>query len=651
MAGIFLLGSPPSYIGSGNLKPGAMSFWSVTRAYNAAYATALGPAVDLVDQAGANQTTINFLATGSINVAAINAWVAANSVTAILVKKLYDQVGGFHCSQATAANMPILRLSHEALGNSAIPSMEFLTSANQMLVSGATGLNSATGTMSVIARQSSIVNTYAGINYGGIMQMSGSGPGLGFAPSNGVTVCQGSLPQVRCYNEHFQSIQGVFNGASSIAYVNDVSRPMPTTSGTTALGSPFTIGKLFGSYALTGHICEIRFDTSLWSAGDIASDYASQSAYYFNRVVHEGFVAGRNRYWPDPDNVNGYAQSRTAHFATDNITALRTVMSVPGGGNPTITQSVEYPAGVFTQIKWLSASSITTGNSGPSICSDYAAVTIPNGSQFWVRTYYADAAAFHYHVNNRLNSFLGEAMEFSTSPLTDKTMSGTIVNAGGNTAIMPPHGIVGLTSNVSVAIVGDSIAAGLSDTSEDTSASASGYNGVFGYVTRMINAQGKTFANFAVSSNTAQNAIVTPLFGFGSHLVCELGVNDLYNSRTSVQLITDLQALIAQPRPGQKVIQATITPETTGSWGSLVAQTIKSGNTERVTFNTAVRGGTTGLPITGIIDTASMAEDSLNSGKWAVSPAPPYTNDGIHPNTAGHALIVAGATLPTLTWP
>lgn len=111
-----------AYTGPGDIIPGAV-FWTGLRGYNAAYSTGANPAVDIVDQAGNNPVTINILADGTLDIATINAWVAAHSVTAILISKLYDQSGnGNHFVQATNADRPTLKLG--SIGTNNRPSIQ-----------------------------------------------------------------------------------------------------------------------------------------------------------------------------------------------------------------------------------------------------------------------------------------------------------------------------------------------------------------------------------------------------------------------------------------------------------------------------------------------------------------------------------------------
>ena len=166
------------------------------------------------------------------------------------------------------------------------------------------------------------------------------------------------------------------------------------------------------------------------------------------------------------------------------------------------------------------------------------------------------------------------------------------------------------------------------------------------------------FVNLSVSGETAQgwtsdatarDAIIQK----GSHLICELGFNDIYvGSRSAAQLTSDLGTLYALARSGQKVFQTTITPTSGGSWGSLGTQTPNSNNSVRVTFNTAVRGAPgTFSTINGYYDAAAAWESSFNSGLWVVTPSGPYTVDGVHGNANGYLLVPTGYFINPVVWP
>lgn len=123
-------GGATGYQGPGDVVSGALIWGSTARAYNAAYATGSNPAMTLVDQAGANSITINILSTGFVDIASINAWVTANSVTTIKVTKIFDQTGNTAgWSNATLSTMPTLTLNAQ----NGLPGFTSTSAANTLL--------------------------------------------------------------------------------------------------------------------------------------------------------------------------------------------------------------------------------------------------------------------------------------------------------------------------------------------------------------------------------------------------------------------------------------------------------------------------------------------------------------------------------------
>lgn len=645
-------GAGVAFSGPGDVKSGFFAWWSVTRGYSAAYASpGNNPAMDLVDQAGANQLTVNVKSTGLTDTAAITAWVAANSVTTIRVKKLWDQTGGgFHMTQATVANMPILLLQTPALGN-AFCSMDFRTDRSQSMTSGATGLSASTGTFTSFSMRNGLPDTFMGI-----LQAGSHGIGYYSQPSQ-YMMLTGSFSHGFQNDFAFQPIQWVYNGGSSFAYVNGISQSLTPAVNTPALGSPFALGKINGGFPPTGNICEVGFHASVLSTPECAAIDANQNAFYFNGVTaYEGLVASRARPLTSSlDATNLWAMVRSAHVAGENLSAIRVLfqnrsITTTISGAATIKASIEYPAGTFTQILFAGSATGTVPGSGSSsfsyLAADYATVSIPAGATFWVRSLYNNAGGLFY--NSWQNTFLGEAAILSPTSLTDQTMSGTITNS--NAISLPPIAILGVTINPSAVIFGDSITFGQGDT-EDSSASATGFDAKVGVVARSMGAV--PFVNTGLSGGTiTTNGPQNPfLISKASHVICEYGTNDFFiSSQTSAQVIAAIQAVAKYRRPRQKLWQTTTTPQTTGSWSTLPAQTTKAGESNRVTFNTALRaGGISGID--GYADVASALESSLNSGLWTVVPSPPYTGDGVHPFTVGYAKVQAATVYPTISWP
>jgi hypothetical protein len=88
--------------------------------------------------------------------------------------------------------------------------------------------------------------------------------------------------------------------------------------------------------------------------------------------------------------------------------------------------------------------------------------------------------------------------------------------------------------------------------------------------------------------------------------------------------------------PGQKICQTTSTPRTssTDNWVTVANQTAIGNPANRVTFNTSLRAGVSGMNV--LIDTTSEVESSLNSGLIAAPPR--ITLDGTHYLQNGYIL-------------
>jgi hypothetical protein len=377
---------------------------------------------------------------------------------------------------------------------------------------------------------------------------------------------------------------------------------------------------------------------------------------------YEGSVASRARPVRTKDTSNKYLMARSAHVATENLTSIKLAFSnfanLNGGSadaglgaSATVIASIEYPSGTFTQVKF---SGTTTGTISDAslLFSDYLPVSVPSGATFWVRIFWNNPNGTFY--NNYQNAFLGEAMALSTTSISNQTMGGTITNSGSYSHA--PIAILGITRNPSVIIIGDSLGVGWPDGEdvEDTSNSATGYGGKVGVIARSLGnvpfinlCEGGEAASDGLSNSTARKLLWTK----GSHVFTQYVVNDMRDSETSATTIAALQAIWANIASFQKIYQTTCTPLTTStdSWATLGNQTVLSSEAQRQVFNAAVRAGISGIK--GYVDITSALESSLNSGKWLVSPSPPYTPDGIHPNQAANLLVAAGGLFPVIAWP
>jgi hypothetical protein len=311
----------------------------------------------------------------------------------------------------------------------------------------------------------------------------------------------------------------------------------------------------------------------------------------------------------------------------------------------TITASVEYPAGVFTQILFSGIAAGTVPDGG-ILASDALSISIPNGDRFWIRMFQQCSAGLvaiynsYSDLNIPANSFMGDAYDDSGG-VTDATMGGAIASIE---AVFQYHPVLtGPTTSPSVIIIGDGIASGISDTPDvygDWGEVARTIGAKFGYFCAGV--QNETAANF-ISGHTQRASLISK----ATHAIVEYGSEDLYASASAATLESRLTTIYGY-LTGQTVFQTTLLPRTTSTdgWVTTGNQSVlaspASYESERVTFNTALRGSTFG-PGGGVFDTGAVVETSLNSGIWVAN----KTTDGINPDNAGYVDIQNSGAINT----
>lgn len=364
---------------------------------------------------------------------------------------------------------------------------------------------------------------------------------------------------------------------------------------------------------------------------------------------YTGFVATRGIVSNDRHATNKQAMTRTAHWARDDITSLQLVLGnwcarqstgveTNAGGITTYKVAIEYPVGTFTLVPF-SGATLGTAADGATLISDAVSVTIPRGAKFFIRQLIDSAGLIVYYSHSGLTNLgtaLGEGAEFAVSGITDKVTSGTVTAATATNVY--PIAIIATTSRPSIMFIGDSREAGQGDTM--------GVDGNTGHGPRTIGhkyAYGGSMgpgdrAAFFVASGTKRLALVP----YASHIICNLGINDLNGGAASAAAtlisLQSIWASVATAKQTQaKLYQCTLEPWTTSAdWSTTAGQTVMSWEANRITLNNTFRL----LPQTnlnGVIEVADVLESSRNSGFWAVNgTANAYTADGIHATQYGY---------------
>lgn len=468
---------------------------------------------------------------------------------------------------------------------------------------------------------------------------------------------------------------GYITGNQTITLSGDV-----TGSGTTAIttaiksnvalaGSPTTTTQTTGDN--TTKIATDAFVQAALGAGGITINNASipiggalntsQGSFNNAPTQYEGLVGTRAM---TPNNYNASStqfMSRSPHFATTNITTLK--IAIPNfylnetsggaetgtGTTATVTAGIEYPSGTFTQVEFSGSASGTIPNLS-FILSDYVNVTIPAGSEFWVRIYIVNAGGLVYNSIQPVSN-IGAGQNSGTSGIADLTVtSGTI--ASSNT-VLAPMAIIGYTNQPSVIGVGDSRIEGLGD---QTANLTGNYGDIFpsfgtnyGYAIQPD--PGQTLASF-MASHTNQVA----MWKYATHIIDAYQYNDFWSTGQTAAT-GEAQALaFAQlvHQYNKKVWNITIGTKTTStdSWATTTNQTVANStiNTAVIAYNTWIRAGANSQD--GYFEIATPEQSALNSGKWIVNGTANYaTSDGIHESSViNQTVIPASGSIPANTF-
>jgi hypothetical protein len=355
-----------------------------------------------------------------------------------------------------------------------------------------------------------------------------------------------------------------------------------------------------------------------------------------------------NTFFPGTTNAAIFQiNSSTPHYARDNITLLQHVFANAYGylesniGPATITTSVEYPIGTFTQFKY-SAATIGNVTGGAIIISDALAIAIPKGALFNCRVFYQNPnGMIYYALPSADSSFLAE---YAASGLSDKTLGGSIA---ANVNFLPPTALIAMTHNPAVGILGDSIPFGTYASPAGTGKDIGVFNAALGPSLAVMNlaASVDSAAGFL---DVTKSGLRRQFLQYATGFVSLYGDNDIaLNARTPAQVKTDLEAIAQLPGiVGKKLYASTLPPRTTGAnFLTRGAQTPAATEAERIAANALIRAGLAGY--TGIVDYADVFEGGRDLGTWTVDGSGnALPQDGTHPKLTG---VVFGAAAGILT--
>jgi lysophospholipase L1-like esterase len=349
------------------------------------------------------------------------------------------------------------------------------------------------------------------------------------------------------------------------------------------------------------------------------------------------------------------AVGRSKHAAMENISALQLVFAnwyLSGGEQSPgaaaqYTASIEYPIGTLAAIVKFGGATIGSVADGGTLVSDMTPVNIPRGAAIYVRMWQSCAAGIVHCANYGLNNVTGavpnsgEWWAFGAT-VTDFTQTTTNVNNQQSGTHIKPAAIIGYTSNATFFIAGDSRLG--NGTTNDNAPNS--YGGLGEVERSLVKSFGTLNAGMSgeklADAAGAGYARRIQLAQYCSHVICEYGINDFVTAAPVATMLANL-ATFAAKFGGKPFYQTTISPYTTStdSWKATTDQTVSNPttNTNRIAFNNAIRAGLS-APVTGHIEVADQTESSRDSGFWKVNgSAFAYTNDGLHANAAGAALV------------
>jgi hypothetical protein len=306
------------------------------------------------------------------------------------------------------------------------------------------------------------------------------------------------------------------------------------------------------------------------------------------------------------------------------------------GVSATISAAIEYPAGVFTQVKFggLAQGTIV---SGLNIVSDKVYVAPPRHARYWVHSYFQCTGGVFTSPNNvmSLGGIAGEYCEATVSGGVDRTMTGGGTNTPPFTgAGYFPVAILGMSHVPSVCCFGDSRTSGQGD---DALTDAGMFNiGELGrtlgrdFPYTLVATPGDKLSDF-VTRRAKRGALAV----YHTHVNWGYGINDLGNGATAAALQANCEAMYAA-FSAYKQSQTTLSVQTssTNGWIDHDNQFQVTSSQPRLTFNIWVR--TKPSPLYAIFDVARATQDPADQLRWK---APGYTLDGTHETALGYSVI------------
>lgn len=276
-------GVAASYQGPGDIKTGAVAFYSCARVYDLSKASTSTNLCDLVAvTGGAAVCTLRGSSTGFVDLAGTYcsgtdpaSACAAASGGSCVVSKVYNQIGGTNCVgstdcsllQSTHANRPALTFN----SLNSLPCMTFDGSNDALTASAALSATAQPFNFITLAKRTGNFTSFQ-IPFGSSDVVADI---IWSSSANNIEIRSSSaITPTSATDNLWHSLIGVFNGASSIFTVDGSSRTGLNPGSTGATAALLMGGS---SHLMTGPVCEAgAWQGSAWTTTDTGDIYNNQ---------------------------------------------------------------------------------------------------------------------------------------------------------------------------------------------------------------------------------------------------------------------------------------------------------------------------------------------------------------------------------------
>lgn len=344
-----------------------------------------------------------------------------------------------------------------------------------------------------------------------------------------------------------------------------------------------------------------------------------------------------NTEFPLPDNIaddttNNSLNSRKLCYAPSGSPITDIVLAYPGFGlvppetdfpvSYTVKASVEYPIGTIRQVFFAGATSATITPGRTLTRSDPLPIVIPAGAQFAVKTFATWTAGHFWLATDNASLLVGDWTTRGTGVADhtlDTTTLATTANFGGFAPLV--YGTLQTPLSV-VGLIGDSIGEDAGDWFEPATGHTSWGRGLRNAIPFVNLAKGgESWTNYD-SRPEGRNLVLRDAI---THLIWEMGGNDLFGGASSATLQSRLQSATAPfLARGIKCYAITLTPRSTSSDGWITAGNQAPTNagveTVRKAYNTWLRTNWKAVGLSGFFDLAHAC-DPTDAGIWVSDPS------------------------------